>query len=298
MKIAIALTLAMLLAPKVGIAQAPAAPQWSITNIQLSILKEIKGTFLTASKTKTTVTRSPEKGSIIGIRGTLSFHPSTIPVPDIAGDNVLITGKGRNAKTKPGPHIAIPDFTLTGITGEQGETRPWLYEPIAVAFDGANSCDTYYFLDSKSDISLKRDVNGATVGLDISGGKVRISSRVDIPMCFAFPAPASRKEMYLQFSGKRMAIEEKTASSPVVLFSPMPAYPGLARTARVQGTVILQATVAVDGTVKSLSVVSSSSPLLLPGVVDTVKTWRYQPNFANGAPAEFTTTITIPFSLK
>ena len=79
--------------------------------------------------------------------------------------------------------------------------------------------------------------------------------------------------------------------------APKPAYPSLARTARIEGAVILQATIAEDGSIKDLKVISSSNPLLLTGVVDTVKTWKYKPTLLNNEPVEVITTITVNFSL-
>ena len=76
-----------------------------------------------------------------------------------------------------------------------------------------------------------------------------------------------------------------------------PAYPQLARSARVEGSVILQATIAEDGTIKDLKVITQSNPLLLQGVIDTVKTWRYRPTLLNNEPVEVITTITVNFSL-
>ncbi len=82
-----------------------------------------------------------------------------------------------------------------------------------------------------------------------------------------------------------------------LIFHPNPVYPPLARTARVQGSVILAATIAEDGTVRELSVVNSPNPLLVPGVLETVKTWKYKPTLLNNQPVQVITTITINFTL-
>jgi len=82
-----------------------------------------------------------------------------------------------------------------------------------------------------------------------------------------------------------------------ILFQPSPVYPSLARIAHVEGSVVLQATIADDGSVKDLRVVSQTSPLLLTGVIDTVKTWKYKPTLLNNEPVEVLTTITVNFRL-
>ena len=82
-----------------------------------------------------------------------------------------------------------------------------------------------------------------------------------------------------------------------MISSPKPAYPSLARTARIEGSVILSATIAEDGSIKDLKVITSSNPLLLTGVLETVRTWKYKPTLLNKEPVEVITTITVNFTL-
>lgn len=62
-----------------------------------------------------------------------------------------------------------------------------------------------------------------------------------------------------------------------------PVYPVLASKARVAGTVILEATLTVDGTVDQIKVISGH-PLLIEAAIDCVKQWRYEPTKLNGTP--------------
>lgn len=75
-----------------------------------------------------------------------------------------------------------------------------------------------------------------------------------------------------------------------------PIYPPLAKAARVQGAVILEATLSKQGTVMNLRVLSGH-PLLVQAAMDAVKQWRYRPTLLNGAPVEVITTITVNFAL-
>ena len=75
-----------------------------------------------------------------------------------------------------------------------------------------------------------------------------------------------------------------------------PAYPSLAMQARIQGTVVLQAVIAKDGTVQDLRVVSGH-PLLVPAALDAVKLWRYKPYLLNDQPVEVDTQINVNFTL-
>jgi periplasmic protein TonB len=75
-----------------------------------------------------------------------------------------------------------------------------------------------------------------------------------------------------------------------------PTYPAIARAAHVQGTVVLHAIIAKDGTVQQLQLVSGP-PLLVNAAMDAVRQWRYSPTELNGEPVEVDTTIQVVFTL-
>jgi protein TonB len=75
-----------------------------------------------------------------------------------------------------------------------------------------------------------------------------------------------------------------------------PVYPQIAKTAHVQGTVLLHAVISKDGSVQELQYVSGP-PLLMKAAMDAVREWRYQPTLLNGEPVEVETTISVIFSL-
>ena len=77
---------------------------------------------------------------------------------------------------------------------------------------------------------------------------------------------------------------------------PRPVYPALARQARIQGTVRLEAVISKVGTIEELTVVSGH-PLLIQAALDAVKQWRYQPTELNGVPVVVVTTIEVNFTL-
>jgi periplasmic protein TonB len=76
-----------------------------------------------------------------------------------------------------------------------------------------------------------------------------------------------------------------------------PAYPPLARQARVEGTVQLQAFIGRDGRIRDLRV-TSGHPLLIQAAVDAVRQWIYRPTTLNGSPVEVLTTVDVNFTLK
>ena len=80
----------------------------------------------------------------------------------------------------------------------------------------------------------------------------------------------------------------------LVIYAPKPEYPPLARQARIQGTVKMQAVIATDGTIQELKVLSGH-PLLIPAARQAVERWRYQPTLLNGEPVEVLTEIDVKF---
>jgi len=75
-----------------------------------------------------------------------------------------------------------------------------------------------------------------------------------------------------------------------------PAYPPLARQARIQGTVVLQAQISKNGDIENLQLVSGH-PMLAPAAIEAVKQWKYKPYLLNGEPVEVETTVQVNFSL-
>jgi len=86
-------------------------------------------------------------------------------------------------------------------------------------------------------------------------------------------------------------------SQGLLIHRVQPQYPPLARQARVQGTVVLQALIGKDGTIQNLHVVSGH-PMLTSSALEAVKQWRYKPYYLNGEPVEVETTVNVVFTLS
>jgi protein TonB len=76
----------------------------------------------------------------------------------------------------------------------------------------------------------------------------------------------------------------------------VPQYPAIAKAARIQGTVVLQATISKAGSIENLRVVSGP-PMLQQAAMDAVRSWRYKPYLLNGDPVEVETTVNVVFNL-
>jgi protein TonB len=75
-----------------------------------------------------------------------------------------------------------------------------------------------------------------------------------------------------------------------------PVYPPLARTARIQGSVVLLALISKDGVMENLHALSGP-PMLVPAAISAVSQWRYRPYILNSEPIEVETQITVNFIL-
>ena len=76
----------------------------------------------------------------------------------------------------------------------------------------------------------------------------------------------------------------------------VPEYPAPAKSARISGVVHLIGTIARDGTIQNLQVVSGH-PLLVRAAVEAVSQWVYRPTLLNGQPVEVIAPIEVNFTL-
>lgn len=86
-------------------------------------------------------------------------------------------------------------------------------------------------------------------------------------------------------------------SEGLLVHKVMPNYPPLAKQARIQGSVILQATIGKDGSIQNLHVLSGH-PMLTQAAIDAVRQWRYKPYLLNGEAVEVETTVQVNFTLS
>jgi protein TonB len=76
-----------------------------------------------------------------------------------------------------------------------------------------------------------------------------------------------------------------------------PVYPPDARDARVQGVVILEVLIGVEGKVEQAKVLRSI-PLLDQAALDAVRQWEFTPTLLNGEPKKVIMTVTVNFTLQ
>jgi protein TonB len=76
-----------------------------------------------------------------------------------------------------------------------------------------------------------------------------------------------------------------------------PVYPAAAKSAKVAGVVIIEATIGADGKVIAAKVLRSV-PMLDQAALDAVRQWEYKPSLLNGAPVPVVMTVTVNFKLQ
>ena len=140
-------------------------------------------------------------------------------------------------------------------------------------------------LPGLSVVSADRGVEGGIIG-GVSGGIVGGLAAVPPPPP---PPPPPAPKQTVRIGGNIQA--------PALLKRVEPTYPDIALVAKVTGLVILEATVAADGTVESVRVLRSVK-FLDQAAVDAVKQWRYSPLVLNGTATPFVLSVTLNFSVK
>ncbi len=81
-----------------------------------------------------------------------------------------------------------------------------------------------------------------------------------------------------------------------VAYAP-PIYPTIAQNAHVQGDVMIQAIIGVDGSVQNLRLLRGHL-LLNDAALDAVSRWRYTPTLLNGVAVPVVMTVTVSFQLR
>lgn len=72
-----------------------------------------------------------------------------------------------------------------------------------------------------------------------------------------------------------------------------PRYPPMARAARMEGTVVVDAVILKDGSVSDVKVLTSSHAMFDQACIDAVRQWRFTPS-----PQDVVLTVTVKFTLR
>ena len=136
--------------------------------------------------------------------------------------------------------------------------------------------------DSGIEIVPSTDLPGIDLGV-VPGGHSVVSDAPPIPPPPPEPVKAVRPGGQVKF--------------PTKVRDAQPIYSAIAQAAHVQGTVILEAIIGVDGKVQSVRLMRSV-PLLDQAAIDAVRQWEYTPSQLNGVPVPVVMTVTVTFRLN
>jgi len=76
-----------------------------------------------------------------------------------------------------------------------------------------------------------------------------------------------------------------------------PVYPAAAKSAKIAGVVIIEATIGADGKVIDTKVLRSV-PMLDQAALDAVRQWEFAPTLLNGVAQTMIMTVTVNFTLQ
>ncbi|WP_274604526.1 energy transducer TonB [Pseudomonas typographi] len=89
------------------------------------------------------------------------------------------------------------------------------------------------------------------------------------------------------------------STNAVALQQTVPAYPRMARQAKIEGFVTLDLVIRPDGSVASATVVEGKPPRLFDeAAINAVKNWKFQPRMVGGVAQEQRARQTVRFDLK
>ena len=87
-------------------------------------------------------------------------------------------------------------------------------------------------------------------------------------------------------------------AAPKKLKDVAPVYPQMAVQARLQGVVIIEATIGTDGAVTNARVLRPVQQMLDEAALEAVRQWEYAPTLLNGIAVPVIITVTVNFALK
>jgi periplasmic protein TonB len=96
---------------------------------------------------------------------------------------------------------------------------------------------------------------------------------------------------------KRILRVGGNVKAPRRTFAPEMQYPFLAKQAKIQGDVVIDAVIDEQGDVVQAHVMSGPA-LLVPAALDTVTKWKYEPSYLDGSPVSVEMHVVVHFTLQ
>jgi len=211
-------------------------------------------------------------GHVAEARQAYRPDPSMIPVGD--------------GSFRPAPPLSAP-FVKAALDA----VRMWQYEPPAQApisfYVRLNFIPDQPAIviwhEARAPVTVGTGTDAARVPGGVPGGVVGVNTS------FTPPPPPPPSGAPIRVGGN--------ISPPKKIKDVSPVYPPLAQSARVQGIVIIEATIGPQGTVTDARVLRSIS-LLDQAALDAVRQWEFTPTLINGVPVAIIMSVTVNFQLR
>ncbi|HWY59552.1 MAG TPA: energy transducer TonB [Terriglobales bacterium] len=198
-------------------------------------------------------------------------------------------------------------FADTNTTAADDVSPEWVPSPSKVAATHAAPAPTA----AKHVAAPKSSAKPAIAGQPV----LAISRNVIPPLEVEVVAGASNSTVRLGSNpekvemprSSRLAAADSTVAEPgparvaaervQLVKAQVPAYPSLSRQMKVEGSVLLQAFIAADGTIQDLRVLSGPA-ILASAAREAAQHWQFKPYLQNGKPVETQAKIAVNFTIK
>ncbi len=127
-------------------------------------------------------------------------------------------------------------------------------------------------------------VGGGQAGGVIGGILGGIPSTASVP-----PPPPAVSKAPLRVGGR--------VKPPRPISTPRPMYPQIARAARIQGDVVIDAVIDTNGNISQMKLISGH-PMLVGAAMEALRQWKYEPTYLDEQPVSIELNVTISFSMQ
>jgi TonB family protein len=206
--------------------------------------------------------------------GTLSGSVSDASRARIPGATVVVSNASADRK----------EITTTSDSGEyEFQSLPagsYRIEVNKLGFTPFQRQEVVIRSNAQERLDMTMEVGEVIQTIEITG------KAPQVPLVSSSPGPPRR----IRVGGNVQATKLISETRPI--------YPEHLQQAGIQGTVLLEAVIAKDGSVRAIRAVNTLVHLeLVDAAVEAVKQWRYEPTLLNGAPIEVVTNVRVNFRL-
>lgn len=172
----------------------------------------------------------------------------------------------------------------------------------------ADRSGTVDIISSRSDVNLEGSLSGLPCAVDL----IRVENAAEASLV-EVPSPANRwsravlrvkpkdQKLLIHVALNWRAIDQETLlrpqdsfTQPVAIYKALPVFPAAARTANVDGRVVVEITIDIRGDVIAARAISGPS-LLRTAAEEAARKWKFRPATRNGAPMQTSQTIVFNF---